>query len=188
MPRRLLVWGIVLLWGAPSCSSLRQHSTQRAVARQPGWVLVEDVPLLKQKELSDCGAAALGMILSYWAKPVTVDALNKTLKPNKERGIKAGALRDLARSYGLEAFLIQGKLQDLEEELKLGRPVLVGLIKDQQKSKFSHYEVVVGLNRPEGRVATLDPDKGWREEDLPTFLSQWKAASYLTLVVFPLGG
>jgi ABC-type bacteriocin/lantibiotic exporter with double-glycine peptidase domain len=161
--------------------SARKTSPQ-TVTLLRGWLVVDDVPLVRQEREADCGAAAIAMVVAYWTG-VEVAAVLEALGPVPSRGLKAGRLRDFARSHGLAAYLVKGELADLERELADGRPVLVGLAKPQRKGVLSHYEVVVGLHREQARVATLDPAEGWRENSLEGFLAEWKPTGQLTLVV-----
>jgi len=150
-----------------------------------GWELVEGVPAVRQAANEDCGAAALAMVLGYWRLPVTRDGIAAANPPAPERGIKAAALRDFARRQGMQAFIIQGQLADLDREIHLHHPVLVGVMKRYGRSAYSHYEVVVGVNHQKQRILTLDPARGLRVNSREGFAAEWAAAGQVTLVVFP---
>jgi ABC-type bacteriocin/lantibiotic exporter with double-glycine peptidase domain len=159
-----------------------KRATPATVASDAGWIRVAEVPLVKQKHESDCGAAAIAMVVSYWTgaePPALVAGLGKVTP----RGIKAGRLRDFARRHGLAAFLVRGEVADLQHELANGRPVLVGLAKPQQKGVLTHYEVVVGYHPEKRVVVTLDPALGWRQNSLDGFLEEWQPSGRLALVV-----
>lgn len=176
---------LLLLACAAGCSSYtgsaRDFSPER-LRREPGWVAVRAVPIEHQREEEDCGAAAAAMLLSYWTGEAPA-AIAARLRPVPRGGHTAGHLRDVVRGRGLAAYLIQGTMQDLERELRGGRPVLVGLVKPQRKGVLTHYEVVVGLHPARGLVVTLDPAEGWRENDRDGFLAEWSASHNVTLVV-----
>jgi len=177
---------ILLAALAAACSSYRgtAHDTSPAkLAREPGWVLIRDVPYVKQETEFECGAAAISMVVSYWTG-VAPRAIVAHFRPVGERGIAAGKLRDYARYQGLTSYLIEGKLDDIARELAAGRPVLVGLTKPHSKDKvLDHYEVVVGLHRDKQKIVTLDPGEGWRESSLEGFAREWKPAGFVTLIV-----
>ncbi len=143
------------------------------------------VQLIRQRTRTECGAAALGMMLGRWQPDSRHDDVRRELGPAAPDGIPAGRLRSVAQARGLQAFLIEGTIDDLATELALGHPVLVGLQMRQSKAIIQHYAVVVGLHRARGRVLLADPDRGWRDITLAEFESEWRPASHLTLVVFP---
>ena len=176
---------LALCAAAVGCStyagSARDFSPER-LRREPGWLAVRAVPVERQREEEDCGAAAAAMMVSYWTGEAPASIAAK-LRPAPEGGFTAGRLREEIRARGLAAYLIQGTMADLERELASGRPVLVGMVKPQRKGVLTHYEVVVGIHAERGLVVTLDPAAGWRENDRAGFLAEWRAAHHLTLVV-----
>ena len=155
------------------------------VNHQPGWALVSGMRLVRQSSEHGCGAAALAMVLQRWGVPSSSDAAIASESAADDLGIAAGALRDLARRKGLQAFLIRGEEADLSREVSLDRPVLVGLVQRYTTRSYSHYEVVVGMNRSLRRVLMLDPGRGMREDDFDSFAAEWGGAGRLTLVVGP---
>ncbi|HEY5945927.1 MAG TPA: papain-like cysteine protease family protein [Kofleriaceae bacterium] len=174
---------LALLVGCSTYRGTAHDTSPTKLAAEPGWLLVHDVPYVKQGTEFECGAAAIGMVVSYWTQQEP-QAIVAHFRPVGERGIAAGKLRDYAREQGLASYLIEGKLADLERELAAGRPVLVGLSKPQSKDRvLDHYEVVVGLHRERQRIVTLDPDEGWRENTLDGFAREWKIAGFVTLIV-----
>lgn len=158
-----------------------RHTTLTALKGEDGWDLVEGVSFVHQATQEDCGAAAISMVLSYWGLSVKTDDLPST----PTQGIKAAELRDLARRQGLHAFVIEGQLSDLSYELQRRRPVIVGLIKRYLLKVYSHYEVVIGINRNQQRIITLDPAHGLRVNSFAGFSSEWAAANRIALAVFP---
>jgi ABC-type bacteriocin/lantibiotic exporter with double-glycine peptidase domain len=155
-----------------------------------GWNRVDGVPPVRQIAREDCGAAALAMVLGYWGVPITREAIGagtgNPVAPGP--GIRAAALRDFARRQGLQAFLVQGELADLDREVGRNRPVLVGVMKRYGGRIYPHYEVVVGVSRGTKRVLTLDPAHGLRVNSREGFIAEWTAAGRLTLIVFPFAG
>lgn len=147
--------------------------------RESGWTAVRGVPLVLQRRELDCGAAAITMVLRFWQRPTTVDEVRAESGMPDSRGLQAGWLRDLVRGRGLEAFLIEGSLDDLAHELAAGRPVLVGVA----RGRVAHYQVVIGLDRARGRLVVMDPAGGWLEYELDRFTPRWNAARRLALVV-----
>ena len=186
--RCFVLVGCVLVSGCYLGSARTATPADLAPRQDDGWNKVDGVPPVRQIAREDCGAAALAMVLGYWGLPVTRADISAAAQPpasEPERGIKAAALRDFARRRGLEAFLIQGELADLDRELGRHRPVLVGVMKRTSRRVYPHYEVVIGISRGQQRILTLDPAHGLRINSREGFAAEWTAAGRLTLIVFP---
>ena len=168
---------------SPYTGSARDFAPD-ALAREPGWIAVARVPLVRQQTEVECGAAAVAMVISYWtgAEPYRLVA---RMRPAPERGLSAGRLRRFARGHRLAAFLVEADMEDLVHELRRGRPVLVGLAKPQRRGVLTHYEVVVAVHPGRRRVVTLDPGQGWRENSFEGFLAEWRPVRGLALIVSP---
>jgi ABC-type bacteriocin/lantibiotic exporter with double-glycine peptidase domain len=156
--------------------------------RENGWIAVRDVPVLLQESEEDCGAATLAMALAHLRVPASRDTVVRNCPPEPGQGIRAGALRDYARSLGLQAFLFHGTFSDFQKELSQGRPVVVGLVKPHVAGGLTHFELVVGLHPEKELVVTLDPARGWRRNGYAGFLAEWEPAGRLTLVLMKTPG
>ncbi|HTM22529.1 MAG TPA: cysteine peptidase family C39 domain-containing protein [Kofleriaceae bacterium] len=151
-----------------SCAAYRgpgHHFDPARLDREDGWLTAGDVPLIRQQGDSDCGAAALAMVLGYWQRPL------------------GGAELAEARKLGPRGGAPAGHLRDLRYELRRGRPVMVGMLKRHGDRLLAHYEVVVAIHPTRGVVVTLDPARGWQEYDVAGFLQEWKPTQQLALVV-----
>ena len=148
------------------------------------WLRAAPTPVVLQKQESDCGLAALAMVAGAWGRHWSVDDLAHRLPPS-EKGEKLGALRDLARDRGLEAFALRASSQDLQHELASGRPVLLGLMLPFDRGhNRAHYEVAIAMNPRDGTVVTIDPSSGqWMRRSRAVLDVEWKAAGYPALVV-----
>lgn len=149
-----------------------------------GWLKAAPTPVVKQRQQSDCGLAALAMVAGAWGRQWTLDDLSRRLAPTTQ-GIKLRALRDLARERGFEAYAIKATREDLKKELAQGRPVLLGLmLPHDRKRNRSHYEVAIALDPRDGTVVTIDPASGkWMKRSPRVLDIEWKAAGYAALVV-----
>lgn len=191
---------VSLTLAAPGCASYRGSArdvSPATVEREVGWTRVVGVPLVRQKGIKDCGAAALSMVLEYWRaragggeavspRPTDRASIDRDLRGAPGEGLSARELRDYARKLGYAAFVFQGNFADLEHEVALGRPVIVGVHKPLSSGEaLSHYEVLIGVNRRNERVLTLDPAKGMRQNEVSSFSVEWESAGRVTLVVLP---
>jgi ABC-type bacteriocin/lantibiotic exporter with double-glycine peptidase domain len=152
---------------------------------EPGWIAVDDVPMMRQSGRYDCGPTALAMVLSYWYPAVPASRFGASER-ERDRRLSAGELRDRARALGLAAFVVEGTLTDIAHELRRDRPVIVGTVKPVGEDRgVSHYEVVVGIHPQTKRIATLDPSAGWRQNTFEEFAKEWAPSGRLLLVVLP---
>ena len=148
------------------------------------WYRAAPTPVVVQKQMKDCGLAALAMVAGAWGRNWSIDDLAHRIPPGKH-GVKLGVLRDLARHRGLEAFAIKANVNDLKNELSAGRPVLLGLMLPHDRLRNrSHYEVAIAMSSKDGTVITIDPATGeWMRRSPAVLDLEWKAAGYAALVV-----
>ena len=148
------------------------------------WVHAAPTPVVRQLAESDCGLAALAMVAGAWGRSWGMGDLTHRIRPT-DTGVSLGALRDLARERGLDAYAIAGTHTDLEHELGAGRPVLLGLVLpfDRQHDR-RHFEVAIALDKADGSVVTIDPATGDMLRRTARILDlEWKTAGYAALVV-----
>jgi ABC-type bacteriocin/lantibiotic exporter with double-glycine peptidase domain len=183
--RARLMLALALALAAPACYSGTAQSipasSMTALARDPDWQIVPDVPFVRQQTMRDCGPAALTMVLAHFRVPAgSIDT------PAFAGGdVRAGTLRDVARSYGLDAYVVSGTFDDLFKQVGNGRPVVVGLAKPLALTggrALAHYEVVIGINRSRRLILSLDPAVGLRENTLEGFAREWAPTRQVTIV------
>ena len=184
-PRALVTIFVALALSAGCRLSYTGGAKQVNAAKLDGeWLRAQSTPVVKQRAQTDCGLAAFAMVAGAWGRPVTVDDLRRDVKMT-DKGVKLGALRDIARARGFKAYAIAGKHEDLQRELANGRPVVLGLqLPFEQDRALHHYEVAVAMNPRDGRVVTLDPATGkYLQRTKAVLEKEWKPVGFPTLVV-----
>ena len=183
MRRRRALAVLVLLGAGCGYTGTARSFDPAELDREPGWISVRGLAPVLQETQEDCGAAALVPALVHWGLAVDRAEVVRACPPVPDRGIRAGDLRDFARRRGLKAFLFHGRPEDLQKELTEGRPVVVGLVKPYVAGGMAHYELVAALHPGRGRIVTLDPAAGWRENTMAGFCREWDLSGRLMLTV-----
>src|SRR5689334_17920670 len=113
-------------------------------------------PTLLQMEATECGAAALGIILAYYEKYVPLEELRIACGVSRD-GSKAINILKAARTYGLLASAAQGDTDALQE---VHYPFIIFW-------QFNHFVVVEDIQKD--LIYINDPATGRRSVTPDTF-------------------
>ena len=152
------------------------------------WI---DVPFVAQPR-EGCGAASLAMVMQYWAaqeheSPAAasdVATIQRQLYVPKEHGIPASSMQSYLRQNGFEAFAVSGTWQDLEQNVRKGRPLIVALRPRGQTAL--HYVVIDGIDAARGLVMMNDPaERKLLTQERAGFEKDWSATHNWMLLAVP---
>ncbi|HEX3323074.1 MAG TPA: C39 family peptidase [Terriglobales bacterium] len=151
-----------------------------------------DVPFVKQ-EKNGCGAASIAMVMQYWQRqqsgaPVIPDAseIQKTLYSAEAKGILASEMEHYLKEHGFRVFVFTGRLDDLQQHIAKGRPLIVAL-KPSTGSRALHYVVIAGFDSGAGIVLKNDPaERKLLRQSFKDFEHEWQATGNWTLLAVPL--
>jgi len=169
---------------ATGLSGLAQPSAPPAI-----WI---DVPFALQTT-DGCGSASIAMVMRYWdgkeRQPVGPDAapanIQAALFSRAAHGIYASSMESYLSRSGYRVFAFDGQWSDLEHNLRLGRPLIVGLKASGPRGPL-HYVVVVGIDSVRGFVYMNDPaQQKMLRVSREGFESEWKPTRNWTLLAVP---
>jgi len=188
--------GLGLLVWAAGCANAAHYRGMEMSPEEGGSIVA--LSTVAQSGKNDCGYAAMASVALYHGVPAA--RLTEGEVPGKFQGpgLSAADLTKMAGMVGLQAYGYQGTVEDLEENVRKGRPVLVLLnhpprlgrwpglewYADLAAMPFSipHWVVVVGF-MGNGDAVLHDPRSGLVSMTRGEFLDQWKDRSRIAVLV-----
>jgi predicted double-glycine peptidase len=170
--RTLRILGSLLLagLGAGGCASVGQF---KGLALDADSVYVSGVTPIRQDRNYACGAACFAAVAAHWGVNL---ADFKARHPRLPADTTGRDLQQLAEEFGLQALVYRGSMEDLQQNLADGRPLIVmipmplvakgGLATDLLFNAWNevgprppHWVVVVGVVKDK-HVIVDDPASG----------------------------
>jgi ABC-type bacteriocin/lantibiotic exporter with double-glycine peptidase domain len=151
-----------------------------------------DIPFVQQSR-EGCGAASIAMVMKYWAanggkitdQNADATQILRQLHSPEAHGIYASAMEKYLKDQGYRTFALEGKWEDLSEQLQKGRPLIVAL-QPTGDTRVLHYVVVAGLDSTNNLVMFNDPaGRKLSKLDRRTFEKEWKATANWMLLAVP---
>lgn len=171
-------------------------SSFKGIALDDDTLFVSGLPPIRQDKNYACGAACLASVSAFWGIPL---AEFKARIPTLTRETTGQDMQVLGKKLGLQAFAYRGSLEDIKDNLRRGRPLMVmipqplipdrGLISmalinawDNWGPKSNHWVVVVGLTT-DSNVIIHDPASGPMTVKLDAFQRWWAKKGNLTVLL-----
>lgn len=125
-----------------------------------------------QIDESDCGVAALSMILKNYGSNVSISYLRNIAKTNKEGTTALGIIKT-AEKLKFETKAIQADMTLFDID-NLPYPFIVHVVKN---NKLLHYYVVLSANKNSVLIADSDPNVKLNRISKKKFLSEWSGVA-----------
>lgn len=121
--------------------------------------------VVKQRDVTDCGAACLASITSHYGLQLPVSRIRQ-LANTDQRGTTVLGMTKAAQQFGFNAKAVRGPIESLDS---IPLPAIAHLI---VRERLQHYVVIYKSGRDQ--LTVMDPATG-RMEELPrdTFAKQW---------------
>ena len=144
------------------------------------------VPFFPQKT-HQCGPAALATVLADRGLPVTADGLvDEVYLPGREGSLQVEMIATVRR-HGFVPYPIEGRLDELVDEVAASRPVLVLQNLGVSWYPVWHYAVVVGYDVDRDELVTRSGTIERRREGRTIFMRTWARADFWAFSVLAPG-
>lgn len=121
---------------------------------------------VKQRDLTDCGAACLASVARHYGSDISV-ARARQLAGTGREGTSLKGMMEAAVHLGFEAKAVRGTAASLK---KIPLPAIAHIVLDQ---KVQHYVVLTALKKD--FIQVMDPAEGRvLKKSLASFVSQWE--------------
>ncbi|HEY9059416.1 MAG TPA: peptidase domain-containing ABC transporter [Pseudobacteroides sp.] len=125
--------------------------------------LTKRYPVVRQHDVTDCGAACLASIVKYYGGNISIARLREYSGTGKEGTTGFGLVKALQRL----GFTAKGLKAQLEQLVNEEFPLIAHVIKDNDGKKLEHYVVVYKID--DSSITFMDPAKGVVREKLSLF-------------------
>ncbi len=189
-------WKILWLLSAFVLSGCASVGRFRGLAIGDDSLYVAGLPPIHQDKNYSCGAACVAALAAYWN---VSESQFRAKCPRMPENTSGHDLQQLAADLGLGGFVYRGSMEDLTDNLRKGRPLIVmipqpvvpegGLTTaclingwNQWGKKPSHWVVVLGLTKSKA-VIIHDPESGSMVIAQSAFEKWWAQKGYLTVLI-----
>lgn len=181
------LWVGAFILGLAGCSSTPQTQAlfESASQLQQRAELV-DVPFFPQEDYQ-CGPAALAMVLKTSGIHTSPEALkSEVYLPGRHGSLQAEMLAT-PRRYGIVAYQLDPKLNELLAEVAAGTPVVVLQNLGLDSFPVWHYSVVIGYDLKHSEIILRSGRESRQVLPISTFERTWARAGFWAMVALPAG-
>ena len=160
--------------------------TPKAQHASPSATVIPNVPT-QRWGIESCGAGSLSTVLQHYGDTMTMQAWDTTL-PKTHGGVLTIDMLIAARKAGFDAQLVTGTPASVEQELRLGRPVILMLqVVDSpgHHYDFFHYIVADGIDPAAGLVRTQFGDGNGRWTTFDRLEKAWSGGGHAAILIHP---
>ena len=184
---RRMVGIVLILAGLSGCALV----VPQTMALHDAWpagvperIELADAPFFPQLD-NQCGPAALATVLGNFNIKVTPEELAGQVYLPARGGSLQIEMLAAPRRYGMVAYPLAPRYEDLLREVAAGTPVIVLQDYGVWPVSIWHYAVVVGYDRPEGELVLRSGEK--RRLTMPFAILEytWKESRYWAMVAVP---
>jgi hypothetical protein len=171
--------------GAPFVDGASERYTaEMARSPSPGAYRLLDVPFFPDNT-DQCGPATLASVLTFWGAKADPQQVREDVYTARLRGTLPIDLIVAAQARGMGAEAYQGTLENVEAELKAGRPLIAFLDVGLFVFKQGHYVVITGYDQARQGLYAHSGMQRNRFIPYAEFSKQWNKTGRWTLRVVP---
>lgn len=126
---------------------------------------MKQVPLIKQHNEKDCGAASVCMILSYYGKHIPLSSAREAVQVD-QHGASIYGLQTGSKKFGLNSCAYEGSPEDVWEALK-DNACIPAIIRIVNRYGFEHY--IVAEKFKGNTLYVCDPGEGRKKYSYQQF-------------------
>ncbi len=177
-----------LLYGcAPDTGIIKENTRQRSAEFTPKPdFYIKNVPFFPQ-ERYHCGPSSLASVMNFYGISVSEEDIAKEIYNPKLIGTLSIDMLQYARAKGFNAAYYKGSMEDIKEEISLGRPVILFLDLGYFFYPVRHYIVATGYNDEMGYLIAhsgMEKDKIFSYKEIQ---SAWERTGFGTILIMPKG-
>jgi ABC-type bacteriocin/lantibiotic exporter with double-glycine peptidase domain len=169
------------LGASAGCAGVTLETVRADVAEGHGHV-IPAVPFIAQEEYQ-CGPAALAMVLRYHGAAVGPEEIARELYLPSIKGTLNLDLEFYARRRGFQTRAFAGTLEQVKDEVRRGRPLIVFQDVGIAGLPSPHFAVLIGYDDRAGVVVLHSGTTAYRVVPYAEFERSWARRRAWTLLI-----